>query len=89
MNETKSNIERLEKWLDTLQIGIKPSLKINHGFSVATVVVDVGTPKNPIRLTSDEHSELTSMMRDVATDLTGRKNVRVSFDNNNGVYYTN
>lgn len=83
------NIEQLERWLTTLQIGVKPSLKINQGFSVATVVVDVGTPKNPIRLTSDEQGELANRMRDIATDLTGRRNVRVSFDNNSGIYYTN
>lgn len=80
--------EQLTNWLRTLNVGVKPTLKINSGFTTATVVVDFGTPKEPVRLTADQSTELSNQMRDLAASLTNRKNIRINYDNQNGVYWT-
>ena len=80
--------EQLTNWLRTLSVGVKPTLKINAGFTTATVVVDFGTPKEPVRLSAEQSTELSNQMRDLAGSLTNRRNIRINYDNQNGVYWT-
>jgi hypothetical protein len=83
------NIDNFRQWLVALPVNYKPSLKVNgNGYSTAVVVVDFGTPKEGVRLTSEQNSELGARMKELTTTLTGRRSVRVGYDNNAGVYWT-
>ena len=88
MRKNENLVEQLSTWLLGLDVGVKPSVKINSGFTNATVVVDFGTPKEPVRLSADQSAELSNMMREIAVALTNRKSIRINHDNQNGVYWT-
>lgn len=88
MRKNENQIEQFSNWLISLNVGVKPSLKLNPGFINAAVVVDFGTPKDPVRLTADQSTELSNRMRDLAVSITNRKNTRINYDNQNGVYWT-
>lgn len=83
------SIENFQNWLTEFPVG-RPSLKVNgSSFTTAVIAVDFGSPLEPIKLTSEQNSELHSRMKELTTALTGRRTVRVNFDHNNGVYFTN
>ncbi len=83
------NIDTFNNWLSGLNLSVKPSLKINHGFTTATVVVDFGSPKEPLHISSELNGEICSRMKDLTTSLTGKRNVRINVDNSNGVFWSN
>ena len=82
------SIDNFKNWLGSFPVG-KPSAKVNgSAFAAAVVAVDFGTPLEPIRLTAGQNHDLHAKMKELTTALTGRRNVRVQFDHNNGVYWT-
>jgi len=84
-----AELKELETWLETLQIGVKPTLKVNGvHHPTALVVVDLGQPVKQIRLTSEQSGELGQRLRRTARELLGRDvNIRVSADNSHGIHW--
>lgn len=80
----------LRGFLDTLTVGVTPSIHVN-GIShpTAVVTVDFGAPLQPVRLTQEQVQELMARMRKATKDLFGSEiNVRVSSDHHNGVFWS-
>lgn len=82
-------LDDLRRWLGTIEIGVKPSLKINGSHHpTAILVVDLGQPLKQIRLTSEQSSELGQRLRRTARELLGRDaSIRVSADNSHGIHW--
>lgn len=83
-------LKDLEAWLATLQIGVKPSVKVNGSHHpTAIVVVDLGQPVKQIRLNSEQSGELGQRLRRTARELLGGRdvNIRVSADNSHGIHW--
>ena len=82
------SIDNFKNWLAGFPVG-QPTAKINgSAFAAAVVAVDFGSPKEPVKLTSEQNQELHARVKELTTALTGRRNVRVQFDHNNGVYWS-
>jgi hypothetical protein len=82
------SIDNFKNWLAGFPVG-KPSVKVNgSAFAFAVVAVDFGTPLEPVKLNGEQNQELQAKMKELTTALTGRRNVRVNFDHNNGVYWS-
>jgi hypothetical protein len=88
MFENHNEVVAFRTWLAGQKFSVKPSLKINQGFDQAAVVVDFGTPKEPLEFPSEFISELADNMRNIAGIVTGRRSQRFHFDNSNGVFWT-
>lgn len=85
-NDRQSRIDDFTRWLEG--VGGSPKLHVNGpSFSTAVVSVDFGSPLEPVRLSQDVSSEMHSRLRELTTDLTGRRSVRIQFDHLNGVYW--
>ncbi len=82
-------LKELEGWLASLQIGIKPSVKVNGShYPTALLVVDLGQPLKQIRLNSEQSGELGQRLRRTARELLGRDvAIRVSADNSHGIHW--
>ena len=89
VGRSTAELTDLQNWLSTLQIGVKPSLKVNGShYPTALLVVDLGQPLKQIRLTSEQSSELGQRLRRTARELLGRDaNIRVSADNSHGIHW--
>ena len=79
----------LNDWLANLQIGVKPSVKVNGPyFPTAILVVDLGQPVKQIRLSAEQSSELGQRLRRTAREILGRDTaIRVSVDNGHGIHW--
>lgn len=81
------SIDSFKDWLANFPVG-SPIAKINgSAFAGAVVTVDFGSPLEPVKLGAEHNQELHARMKELTTSLTGRRNVRVQFDHNNGVYW--
>lgn len=81
----------LRNWLSELNLGIVPTVHVNGPqHSSAVITVDFGSPIPSIRLSSEQSQELNSRLRRLTKELYSRDdvNVRVSSDNQNGVYWS-
>lgn len=81
----------LRNWLSELNLGIVPNVHVNGPqHSSAVITVDFGSPIPSIRLTSEQAQELNARLRRLTKELYTRDdvNVRVSSDNQNGVYWS-
>lgn len=88
MRNKNETVDAFKTWLETFPTG-SPSLKVNgSGYTTAVIAVDFGSPKDSIKLTPEQSSDLHNRMKDATTALTGRRNVRVQFDHNNGMHWT-
>jgi hypothetical protein len=84
-----AELSELQNWLDSLEIGVKPSVKVNGSYHpTAILVVDLGQPVKQIRLTSEQTNELGQRLRRTAREILGREaSIRVSVDNNHGIHW--
>lgn len=79
----------LETFLSSLDLHVKPSIRVNgKEHPTALVVVDFGAPLDSVRLNSEQSQELATRLRKFARELINKDvNVRVSSDNYLGVVY--
>jgi hypothetical protein len=84
------NVQVFSNWLAGFKFPVTPTVKINDAFDLATVVVDFGTPKEPIDFDPTFLTDLSNRMRDLSADITGRSrgSQRVDYDHLNGVFWT-
>ena len=84
-----AELKELETWLATLQIGVKPSIKVNGPYHpTALLVVDLGQPLKQVRLNSEQSGELGQRLRRTARELLGRDaSIRISADNSHGIHW--
>jgi len=87
MRNKNESIDNFRNWLTGLNLAVKPSLHVNPGCSTALVVVDLGTPKVPLNLSQDTTGEINSRMRELVLSISGKRNARVAYDHNNGIYW--
>ena len=82
-------LKELEGWLAKLQIGVKPTVKVNGSHHpTAILVVDLGQPLKQIRLNSEQSGELGQRLRRTAREVLGRDvAIRVSADNSHGIHW--
>jgi hypothetical protein len=87
--QASSSRFELESFLTSLNLPINPAIHVNgKEHPTAVVVVDFGSPLDPVRLNSELSQELASKIRKFTRDLiTKEANIRVSSDNYNGVVY--
>ena len=85
-NKTES-IENFRNWLTSLNLAVNPSLHVNPGCNAALVVVDLGTPKVPLNISQEASGEINSRMRELVLTISGKRNARVTYDHNNGIYW--
>jgi hypothetical protein len=82
------SIDNFKQWLSEFPVG-RPTVKVNgSSFASAVVAVDFGTPKDGVKLTSEQNQELHGRMKELTTALTGRRNVRVQSDHTSGIYWS-
>ena len=85
-----AEINDLKTWLAGIELGaVRPSVHVNgHQHPSALVVVDIGSPLKPVRLSSDQLAELGQRLRRVAKEVLNRDaNVRVSADHSHGIHW--
>jgi hypothetical protein len=85
-----ADVKSLRDYLASLDLGITPTVHVNgHAFSSALVTVDFGQPLKPAKLNQDQGAEFSDRLRKLAREIVNRDNanIRVSYDNINGVYW--
>lgn len=85
-----ADVKPLREYLDTLELGVNPTIHINgHAFASALVTVDFGQPLKPAKLNQDQGAVFSDLLRKLAREIVNRENanIRVSYDNINGVYW--
>jgi len=91
-NNARKNemIAEMNRFLNGMKLHVTPSLKVNgSAFPQAVIAVDFGVPLEPVKLTTEQNAEVGYRMKELTTALTGRRSVRVNYDNSNGIYWTN
>ncbi len=90
MSKSKSSahLNNLKNWLVALDTGdVKPSIHINSGYNLAVIVVDFGSPVEPIKLNSDQFTEFSKLVKAATKEVINKDtSVRLSVDN--GVHWT-
>lgn len=87
-NKNDSATNNLVSWLAEQKFPINPAVKVNgSSFPNVVLVVDFGSPLEPVRLTSEQGNDLSHLIKESVTAITGKRNVRINFDNNNGVFW--
>jgi hypothetical protein len=84
-----ADVASLQTYLDTLGLS-RPSIHVNGtGHPTAVITVDLGSPLGGQRLAQEQSQELVSRLRRTTRDLyKDDMNIRVSFDNNNGIFWS-
>jgi len=86
----RHDLAEFRAWLANLDPTIAPSLHINGpAYQNAVLVVDFGQPLKPLRLTTEQSSELVTRIREAVRLLVGRETspVRVHTDSQTGVWH--
>jgi hypothetical protein len=86
---SSSSRSELEGFLTSLDLPNQPAIHVNgKEHPTAVVVVDFGSPLEPVRLNPELSQELASKLRKFTRDIiTKEANIRVGSDNYNGVVY--
>lgn len=87
-NTAKKTVDTtsLQKYLDTLGL-VRPTIHVNGpSYPTAVVTIDLGSPLDGVKLQSEQSQEMVAQLRRLTRDMfKDNVNVRVSFDNNNGI----
>ena len=84
------NSKPLEDWLYQQNFSVNPTVHVNGPSTEAAILsVDFGAPiGGPIRLSNEQANELTARMKRLAGEFyVGEAQIRVSYDQTNGVYW--
>ena len=87
--ETPENeLVQLKNWLNTLNLGINPTVHVNPQYNGAMVVVDVGQPIKQVRLNGEQITELSQRLKRTVKEIIGKDaSIRVSADNGHGIHW--
>lgn len=90
MSKAKQNTQltALKDWLRSITTDkVRPSVHVNNNYNLAVVVVDFGSPLEPVKLEPEQFTEMTRLIKSATKEVVGRESsVRLSVDN--GVYWT-
>lgn len=83
------DVTEFRSWLETLDVGVTPSIHINGYGYPAIMAVDFGSPLKPVKLTYDQNQELLERIRKTTREVVGREaNVRVQHDQSAGIFWS-
>ena len=90
VSRKSADTSELRAWLDSQAFQVHPDIHVNGpNHPTAVIAVDFGSPIGAVRLTSDQAEKLGQRLKSLTRDLYSNEvNVRVSSDNQNGVFWT-
>ena len=92
IKRTGNDLVDFKTWLDSLELGINPTIHVNGvDYTACVLTVDFGTPLKGIKLTQEQSLELSTRMRSLTKTVINRVDAKVgiSTDHFNGIWWTN